>query len=111
MAIFEKFNEAWESRNIDKLTEFFHPDWEFHMHSTGAVIKLEEWKEFFGKMLQNPDVKRDNVRCIYENEDIIVIHSITTFPNGKDAVMYVGLKRDGKIYRSETGSTPLKAVA
>ena len=108
MAIFEKFNEAWESRNIDKLAEYFHPDWEFHMHSTGAVIKLEEWKEFFGKMLQNPDVKRDNVRCIYENEDILVMHSIGTFPNGsRDAMMYVGLKRDGKIYRSETGSTPL----
>ena len=108
MAIFEKFNEAWESRNIDKLTEFFHPDWEFQFHSTGKVIKLEEWKEFFGKILQNPDVKRENVRCIYENEDIIVIHSITTFPSGnRDAVMYVGLKRDGKIYRSETGSTPL----
>ena len=47
MAIFEKFNEAWESRNIDKLAEFFHPDWEFQFHSTGKVIKLEEWKEFF----------------------------------------------------------------
>ena len=100
MAIFEKFNEAWESRNIDKLAEFFHPDWEFQFHSTGKVIKLEEWKEFFGKILQNPDVKRDNVRCIYENEDIIVIHSITTFPNGKDAVMYVGLKRDCLLYTS-----------
>ena len=40
MAIFEKFNEAWESRNIDKLAEFFHPDWEFQFHSTGKVIKL-----------------------------------------------------------------------
>ena len=49
-------------------------------------------------MLQNPDVKNDNVRCIYENEDMIVIHSIGTFPKGtRDAVMYVGLKRDGKI--------------
>ena len=81
MAIFEKFNGAWENRNIDKLAEYFHPDCEFHMHSTGAVIKLEEWKEFFGKMLQNPDVKNDNARCIYENADIIVIHSIGTFWN------------------------------
>ena len=106
--IISMFGNLLGTRNIDKLAECFHPDWEFHMHSTGAVIKLEEWKEFFGKMLQNPDVKNDKARCIYENEDIIVIHSIGTFPNGsRNAVMYVGLKRNGKIYCSETGSTPL----
>ena len=53
-------------------------------------------------------VKNENARLIYENDDIIVMHSIGTFPNGsRDAVMYVGLKRDGKIYKSETGSTPI----
>ena len=50
---------------------------------------------FFGKMLQNPAVKKQYVRCIYENEDRIVIHSIGNFPNGsRDAVMSVGLKKE-----------------
>ena len=36
------------------------------------------------------------------------MHSIGTFQNGsKDAVMYVGLKKGGRIYKSETGSTPI----
>ena len=47
-------------------------------------------------------------KIVLENDEIIVMHSIGTFPNGsRDAVMYVGLKRDGKIYKSETGSTPI----
>ncbi|MDC1494441.1 hypothetical protein N8093_01290, partial [Planktomarina temperata] len=47
-------------------------------------------------------------RCIYENDDIIVAHNITDFPNGTtDAVMMVHLKKDGLIWRTETGSTPL----
>lgn len=108
MSLFQKFDAAWEARDMDRLVECFHPDWEFHMHSSGKVIKLEEWKQFFGAMLQNPDVKRENVRCLYENNEIVVIHSIGTFPNGsKDAIMYVGLLKDGKIWRTETGSTPL----
>ena len=108
MGIFNKFQEAWETRDITSLAECFTSDWEFHMHSSGAIIKLDEWKEFFGKMIKNPDVKNESARLIYENEDIIVMHSIGTFPNGsKDAVMYVGLKKGGKIYKSETGSTPI----
>ena len=105
---YEEFAQAWETRDITSLAECFAADWEFHMHSTVATITLEQCKEFFGNMLKNPDVKNENARLIYENDDIIVMHSIGTFPNGsRDAVMYVGLKRDGKIYKSETGSTPI----
>ena len=108
MGIYEEFTKAWKTRDITSLAECFTPDWEFHMHSTGAIITLDQWREFFGNMLKNPAVKNENARLIYENDDIIVMHSIGTFPNGsKDAVMYVGLKRGGKIYKSETGSTPL----
>ena len=108
MGIYEEFTKAWKTRDITSLVECFTSDWEFHMHSTGAIITLDQWKEFFGNMLKNPAVKNENARLIYENDDIIVMHSIGTFPNGsKDAVMYVGLKRGGKIYKSETGSTPL----
>ena len=50
------------------------------------------------------------MRCLYENEDIIVIHSITKFPNGTlDAVMMVSMKKDDLIWRTETGSTLLKS--
>ena len=53
-------------------------------------------------------VKQNNPRCIYENDDIIVAHNITDFPNGTtDAVMMVHLKKDGLIWRTETGSTPI----
>ena len=53
-------------------------------------------------------LKQENLRCIYENDDILVTHFIMTFPNGtRDAVMYVATKLDGKILRIETGSTPL----
>ena len=50
-----------------------------------------------------------NRRLIYENEDIIVSHSVLDGPMGNNAVMLVRLVKDGKIIRQETGMTPLAA--
>jgi hypothetical protein len=49
------------------------------------------------------------MRCLYENDDVLVMHFFMTFPNGtKDAVLYYIQKEDGLMRRIETGSTPLK---
>ncbi|MDA9246050.1 hypothetical protein N9P21_00235 [Rhodobacteraceae bacterium] len=62
------------------------------MHSSRKVIKLEEWEPFFRAMPANPEATTGNVRYIYENDDIIILHSIGIFPNGsKHAVMHIGL--------------------
>ncbi len=42
-------------------------------------------------------------RLIYENDEIIVSHSILDGPTGRNAVMLVRLVKDGKIIRAETG--------
>ena len=48
-------------------------------------------------------------RCIYENDDILVQHMKPHYSNGtKDATMHVSLKRDGLLWRTETGVTPIK---
>ena len=46
--------------------------------------------------------------CIYENDGIMVEHAMVTFPNGStDAVLVDMALKDGKVFRTETGSTPL----
>jgi len=63
----------------------------------------------FGTVIVDDNFKREKVRFIYENDDIVVTHSIITFPNGTiDALIYVGILKDGELFRSETGSTPIK---
>jgi len=51
----------------------------------------------------------ENRRLIYENDDIVVSHSILDGPSGRNAVMLVRLVKDGKFIRAETGNTPLPA--
>ena len=48
-------------------------------------------------------------RCIYENEDILVVHSVNDYPDGtREAVLAAYTLKDGKITRLETGATPLQ---
>ena len=58
-------------------------------------------------------VDRDNSGsfedCIYENGDILVVHSINDYPDGsREAVLMACTKKDGKIARVETGATLLQ---
>ena len=58
-------------------------------------------------MLERIQIKE--MRCLYENQCIMVTHSITKFPNGNsDSVMMVKIKKDCLLWRTETGSTLLK---
>ena len=76
-------------------------------HSSGKVLTKSEMSLEDRVSLMNT-IRQTERRCIYENEDILVMHSITHFPNGtSDAVMMVHLKKDGLLWRTETGSTPL----
>ena len=106
MMLFDKFNETFDRGDIVGVAECFHEDMQMTMHSNGSSISKQEWLDRFGPMLDK--LKREKVRCLYENEDLLVTHSFITFPNGScEAVIWVGLKRDGLIVSVETGSTPI----
>ena len=51
-----------------------------------------------------------NRRCLYENNEICVVHQLSEFSNGdKEAIMLVSLKKkDGLFWRTESGATPIR---
>ena len=53
--------------------------------------------------------KRNTLRCLYENDDIIVEHFIAEFQNETtELVLTVHLIKEGLFWRTETGSTPIE---
>ena len=47
-------------------------------------------------------------RCLYENADLLVEHQIITYSSGdREAPMLVHLLKDGLLWRTESGATPL----
>ena len=106
MSLFNKWWDAANSKDRSKMAELLDEDFMFLRHKTG-----EEWSkdEFLDYMLTDirDKTRCENRRLIYENDEIIVSHSILDGPSGRNAVMLVRLVKDGKLIKAETGSTPL----
>ena len=84
-------------------------EWEMTYLSTGKVITRaddnpeEEMQEFI------KNYKRDNSRCVYENEDILITSDEMTNESGDTGVVtMIHLKKDGLIWRTEMGETHQK---
>jgi hypothetical protein len=106
LSLFNQWWDAANSKDRSKMAELLDDAFIFARHNTG-----EEWSkgEFLDYMLAGIRDKTtcENRRLIYENDEIIVSHSILDGPAGRNAVMLVRSVKDGKIVRAETGSTPL----
>lgn len=105
--LFEKYKQFWKTGDIEAFTSIIDPEIEIIMHSTGGVIDPDLWLERITAVVLS-DAYAENIRCLYENDDIMVVHQITNSANGtRDAVMYVFTKTEGMLTRVETGATPL----
>lgn len=105
--LFEKYKQFWETGDIEAFTSIIDPEIEIIMHSTSGVIDPDLWLERITAVALS-DAYAENIRCLYENDDIMVVHQITNAANGtRDAVMYVFTKTNGMLTRLETGATPL----
>ena len=106
--LFDKLKDVWDNKNAQGFLDLHHDDFEWYFHSNGRVIKKSDWtSDDILKWMNRTTVTE--LRCVYENEDIHVRHGIAHFESGdKEAVMTVVLKKDGLLWRMETGSTPLQ---
>ena len=109
MAVYELLIRAIEEKDAKHYIEALHDDFQFVRHQTGTSMDKTQVSEMLTHMMANPDVVINNPRCIYENEEILVEHSVMDFPDGsREAVMSVHSIQDGMIIRTETGATLIK---
>ena len=106
MMLFEKLIKSWNEQDVQTYRSFFCDDWQMTYYSTGKVITRaddnpeEEMREFMKKF------KRDNSRCVYENDDILITSDQMTNEGQTGIVTMIHLKKDGMIWRTEMGETP-----
>ena len=73
--IFDKFVDAWDRKDAEAELALFHDDWQFKFHSSGKIMKKGDMSlEDRTKMMDNHDL--ENRRCLYENDDVLVMHWI-----------------------------------
>ena len=111
MSLYEKMKAASDNRDVEAWLDCIHDDFVFVRHQTGAEMSKDEWTPMVTAMMQSDQLEIKNQRCIYENEEILVTHSMMDFPDGtSEAVMVVNKLKDGKVIRVETGATPIEGA-
>ena len=108
MSLFNMWWDAANSLDRSKMEALLNDDFIFVRHQTGEEMNKDEFLDYIMTGIRD-QVKSKSRRLVYENDEIIVSHSILDGPMGKNAVMLVRLVKNGKIIRQETGMTPLKA--
>lgn len=108
MAVFDKLVAARRAGDVKAYTDMMAEDCVFVRHQSGTSMNKGEVIELLDTMMKNGARFADE-RCLYENDDIMVVHSINDYPDGsREAVLSAYSLKDGRITRLETGATPLK---
>ena len=109
MSIFEKWSAGMVNKDVNALNALLHEDYTFVRHQTGSTMNKSQMTEILRGFMSNETINVHNHRCLYENEDVMVEHSVIDFPDGtKEAVLTFYTLQDGLLFRAETGATLIK---
>ena len=104
MSIIEKMTKIVNEGDTAGAEELIHDDYQFFMHSSGKSLTKKDVVGWVGMK----DVKKSNLRVLFENDEVGFEHAMVTFNDGnKEAVMTYYKFKDGKVAYQETGATKL----
>ena len=106
MSLFSKWWDAANSKDRAQMAVLLHDEFIFVRHQTGEEWSKDKFLDFMMTGVRDKTAS-ENRRLIYENDEIIISHSILDGPSGRHAVMLVRSVKGGKILKAEAGSTPL----
>ena len=104
MSIIEKMTKIVNEGDTAGAEQLIHDDFKFLMHSSGKSLTKKDVVGWVGMK----DVKKSNVRILFENNEVGFEHAMVSFNDGnKEAVMTYYKFKDGKVAYQETGATKL----
>ena len=104
MSIIERMIKIVNEGDTSGAEQLIHDDFKFLMHSSGKNLTKKDVVSWVGMK----DVKKNNVRILFENNEVGFEHAMVTFNDGnKEAVMTYYKFKDGKVLHQETGATKL----
>jgi len=104
MSIIEKMTKIVNEGDTSGAEQLIHDDFKFLMHSSGKSLSKKDVVAWVGMK----DVKKSDVRVLFENEEVGFEHAMVTFNDGnKEAVMTYYKFKNGKVLHQETGATKI----
>ena len=108
MQIYPEMEAAMRSDDVGRYVALMAEDFEYVRHKSRDTLDRTQMAELLRKVWGNGNRTIEELRCLYENEDILVVHARLRYASGsREGAMIVNLKRDGKIVRIESGVSDL----
>ena len=109
MSVYKNIISSFDDCSVQSYLSLLHEDYVFIRHQSGQTVSKTGWTPIVAGMfdaMREEKLKFEENRCIYENDDILVMHSIGHFPDGtKEAIMAVHTLSNDKIVKTESGAT------
>ena len=106
MSVYQKWSTASENRDAEGMIACLHDDYTFVRHQSGSTMNKSQMAEMLRGFLSSDRVVVHSQRCLYENHEVMVEHSVMDFADGtREAIVGFNRLKDGLIVHSETGAT------
>ena len=94
--------------DVDRYIALMDEEFEYVRHKSRDTLGRDQMADLLRKVWGNGNRTIEELRCLYENDDILVVHTRLAFASGsREGAMIVNLKKDGKIVRIESGVSDL----
>ena len=106
MSVYKAWSTAAENRDAEAMIACLHEDYTFVRHQSGTTMNKSEMAGMLRGFLSSDSVVVHSQRCLYENDEVMVEHSVVNFADGsREAVISFNRLKDGLIVHTETGAT------
>ncbi len=112
MQIFPDMEAAMRADDADRYAALLAEDFAYVRHKSGDTIGRDAMRGLLAKVWRPGNRTIEDMRCLYENEEILVVHMILSFASGsREGAMIVHHKRGNRIARIESGVSDLTGRA
>ncbi|SMX40487.1 nuclear transport factor 2 family protein [Maliponia aquimaris] len=112
MPIYPEMEAAMRTDDADRYARLLADDFEYVRHKSRDTIGRDAMRALLYRVWRPGNRTIDSMRCLYENDDILVVHTTLSFASGsREAAMIVHHKREGQIVRIESGVSDLSDSA
>ena len=112
MLIYPEMEAAMRADDADRYAELLAEDFEYFRHKSQDTLDRDAMRDLLTKVWRPGNRRIEDIRCLYENDDILVVHMTLSFASGsREGAMIVHHKRDGQIVRIESGVSNLSGGA
>lgn len=108
MHLYPEMAAAMQADDVDRYVALLDEDFEYVRHKSGDVLDRAQTEELLRQVWRPGNRSIESLRCLYENDDILVAHFRLSFRSGsRESAIVVHTKKHGKVVRIESGVSDL----